>query len=141
MAKKTFVQLIDDIDGSKADTTVRFAWRGTQYEIDLSNKNARAFDAAIDPYVKVATRAPASGRTSGRRSSAARADLSDIRAWASKNGHSIASRGRIPASIIDAYRSATSEAPAAAPARRVPARKAPARKVSGRKSTARRART
>jgi hypothetical protein len=150
MAKKTLVQLIDDIDGSKADTTVRFAWGGTQYEIDLSNKNARAFDAAIDPYVKVATRAPASGRVAGRRSSTSRADLSDIRAWAAKNGHSVASRGRIPSSVIDAYRSSTGAsngtAPAKAPATRVvarkaPARKAAARKVSARKSTGRRARS
>jgi hypothetical protein len=140
MAKKTIVQLIDDIDGSKADTTVRFAWRGTSYEIDLSNKNARAFDAAIDPYLKVATRATSAGRSSARRSSTSRSDLSDIRAWATKNGHSVATRGRIPSTVIDAYRSARSATPAKAPAKKVAARKVTARRAPARKAASRRAR-
>jgi hypothetical protein len=149
VAKKTIVQLIDDIDGSKADTTVRFAWQGTSYEIDLSNKNARAFESAIQPYLAQATRG-AAGR-GPRRGSARKSkpELSEIRAWAAKNGHSLATRGRIPSAIIDAYRAASGGSAAAttrAPAKKATKRtarkssaKAAARKTSARKAPGRKA--
>jgi len=40
MAQKVTVELEDDLDGSPADETVRFGLDGTEYEIDLSEKNA-----------------------------------------------------------------------------------------------------
>jgi hypothetical protein len=105
VAKKTFVELIDDMDGSKADTTVRFSWQGASYEIDLSKKNAKAFETAVGPYLAKATRA-AAGR-GGRRSSArGKSDLSGVRTWAATNGFELASRGRIPANILEAYQAA-----------------------------------
>jgi Lsr2 len=39
--------LIDDLDGSPADGTVRFALDGTSYEIDLSTGHAQALHAAL----------------------------------------------------------------------------------------------
>jgi len=42
MAQKVTVEMTDDLDGSQADTTVRFAIDGTTYEIDLSKRNAAA---------------------------------------------------------------------------------------------------
>jgi len=107
VAKKTFVELIDDIDGSKADTTVRFSWQGGSYEIDLSKKNAKAFEAAVEPYLAKATRV-AAGRGGRRPSSRGKSDLSAVRAWASANGYELATRGRIPANILEAYQSAGS---------------------------------
>jgi hypothetical protein len=108
MAKKTVVELIDDLDGSPAKTTIAFSWQGTAYEIDLNDKNAKAFAAAIDPYLSRATKAAGSrsGRRAGARRSKSGGDLGEIRAWASANGHRIAARGRIPSSVIDAYRTA-----------------------------------
>ena len=132
MAKKTFVELIDDIDGSKADTTVRFSWQGVAYEIDLSKKNAKAFEAAMEPYLAKATRV-AAGRAGRRPSSRGKSDLSAVRAWAAANGHELATRGRIPATILEAYQSAEgsgrsqSERPKAAP-RKGTRRRAGARK-------------
>ncbi len=41
MATKTQVVLVDDLTGDPADTTVKFALDKTEYEIDLSNENAR----------------------------------------------------------------------------------------------------
>jgi len=38
------VLLIDDLDGSEADGTVRFALDGTEYEIDLSAGHAGGCD-------------------------------------------------------------------------------------------------
>jgi Lsr2 len=40
VAQKITVEMTDDLDGSEADTTARFAVDGTAYEIDLSKKNA-----------------------------------------------------------------------------------------------------
>ena len=42
MAQKVTVALEDDLDGGPADETMRFGFEGTDYEIDLSAKNARA---------------------------------------------------------------------------------------------------
>lgn len=105
MAKQTVVSeiLIDDLDGSPAERTVRFSWDGVAYELELSKKNAVAFDRAIKPYVSAARR---SRSQRGRRSSAARAgkrDLAPVREWATKNGYSVSTRGRIAQTIIDAY--------------------------------------
>jgi nucleoid-associated protein Lsr2 len=104
VAKKTFVELIDDIDGSKADATVRFSWQGGSYEIDLSKKNAKAFESAVAPYLAKATRV-AAGRSARRPSSRGKSDLSAVRSWAAANGYELATRGRIPANILEAYQS------------------------------------
>ena len=38
MAQRVTVALEDDLDGGPADETVRFAFGGSDYEIDLSKK-------------------------------------------------------------------------------------------------------
>ena len=40
MVQKITVALEDDLDGGPAAETLRFAFGGTEYEIDLSKKNA-----------------------------------------------------------------------------------------------------
>ena len=114
MARKveTIVTLTDDLDGSKADRIILFAFQGASYEIDLSKKNATAFEKALAPYIDKARKAPraaASGR--GRRSggSAPRSDkqhLAAVREWARANGHDVSNRGRISASVVEAYEAA-----------------------------------
>ena len=49
MAQRVTVALEDDLDGGPADETVRFGFGGAEYEIDLSNKNARAFRNQLGP--------------------------------------------------------------------------------------------
>ncbi|GGM10229.1 histone-like nucleoid-structuring protein Lsr2 [Nakamurella endophytica] len=100
----------DDIDGSKAAETIRFALDGTDFEIDLSSRNAKALRKAMAEFVDHARRLPATSRP---RSAAARnraaavrtdkAELVAIRTWAADNGHQLAARGRIPAHIRDQY--------------------------------------
>ena len=51
MASKTVVELVDDLDGGRAEETVRFALDGTEYEIDLSAKNAAKLRAALATFV------------------------------------------------------------------------------------------
>lgn len=107
MAQKVTVQLVDDIDGGPADETVSFSLDGVSYEIDLSEKNAASFRDALAQYVGPARRAGgrAAGRSSGRTSRRAPGDnkTAQIREWARANGHQVNERGRIAATVADAY--------------------------------------
>jgi hypothetical protein len=38
--QKAVVSLIDDLDGSEADVTIRFGYQGQEYEIDLNSAHA-----------------------------------------------------------------------------------------------------
>ncbi|WP_194829941.1 Lsr2 family protein [Nocardia sp. XZ_19_231] len=115
MARKVVVSLIDDFDGtSDADETVTFALDGLTYEIDLSDTNATKLRETFDqwlPYARRIGRAKTStGRLAGRKSASApasRDDLTAIRSWASENGHSVSTRGRIATDVIAAYDAAS----------------------------------
>ncbi|MFG2000275.1 Lsr2 family protein [Spirillospora sp. NPDC048911] len=107
MAQKIEVLLVDDLDGGKADETVRFSLDGTAYEIDLSKKNAAKLRKSIEPFLAGA-RKPAKARRRGAASSAAgsRERSAAIREWARKSGIEVNARGRIPANVIDKYEAA-----------------------------------
>ena len=82
MAQKVTVALEDDLDGGPADETVRFGFGGTDYEIDLSATNARAFRKQLTPFVEHARKA---GRGPARRTArtpAGRQRSGEVRAWA-----------------------------------------------------------
>ena len=107
MAQKITVALEDDLDGGPAEQTVRFGIGGTEYEIDLSNKNATAFRRQLAPFIEHARKA---GRGQSRRpgrTAASREHSGDIRAWAKSQGIAVSARGRIPASIVEQYQAAT----------------------------------
>lgn len=113
MAKKVTVTLVDDVDGkTAADESVEFAIDGITYEIDLSSKNADKLRDQLSAWVEHARKV--SGRRRGRaslgtnrkRAGIDREQSAAIREWASKNGHAISSRGRIPAEVIDAFNAA-----------------------------------
>ena len=107
MAQRVVVQKTDDIDGSKAEGTVSFAYDGTNYEIDLSKANTKAFEKALAVYIGHArkVRAPR-GRVAGSRRSGAKHDLAAVRAWAADNGFNVAPRGRVAADVLQAYEAA-----------------------------------
>jgi len=105
MAQKVTVALEDDLTGGP-DETVRFAFEGTGYEIDLNAKNVAAFHKQLAPYVEHARKA---GRAQSRRSgrtAANRQRSGDIRAWAKEHGLAVSERGRIPAGIVEQYQAA-----------------------------------
>ena len=114
MARKVQVILSDDLDENvPADETVSFALDGTNYEIDLSDKNAKELRDTFSRYVSAARKVGrGSGRASGggrSRATGGRMDREQagaIRDWARKNGHQVSDRGRIPASVVDAYEAA-----------------------------------
>lgn len=116
MAQKTQVTLIDDIDGSQADETLRFSLGRDTYEIDLSKSNAKKLRDALNSYVSAgrrvgggrgrpATRAAATrGRGRGRAAaSTGSATPADVRAWAKSRGIKVNERGRISADIVAKY--------------------------------------
>lgn len=105
MAQKVTVQLVDDIDNGPADETVSFSLDGVSYEIDLSTSNAGAFRDALAQYVGPARRIGSRGgaRASGRRRAGGDNRTAEIREWARSNGHKVNERGRIPATIVEAY--------------------------------------
>jgi hypothetical protein len=112
MARRIVHQLVDDIDGTVLGIgegeTVYFSLNNTAYEIDLKTENADAFRKALEPYIAGARRASggASRSSSPRKRSAGSAETAVIREWAQQNGHNVSERGRIPATIVDAYRAA-----------------------------------
>lgn len=107
MAQKVTVRLEDDLDGGPADETVRFALGGTQYEIDLSTKNAAAFRRKIAPFIDHARTAGRGPRRRPGRTTASRERSGDVRAWAKQQGIAVSARGRIPASLVEQYQAAT----------------------------------
>lgn len=56
MARKTVVELVDDLDGGPADETVRFALDGVDYAIDLSAAHAERLRAAMATFLRHARR-------------------------------------------------------------------------------------
>ena len=106
MAQRVITQLVDDLDGSELavgkGTTVRFAFDGVSYEIDLSDKNAKKFKQALDPYLQVARKLKREARP--RSATGRDYDPKVVRAWAIERGMSVPGRGRIPESILAQYR-------------------------------------
>jgi hypothetical protein len=111
MAQKVITEFIDDIDGSPAERTFTFAVDGTNYEIDLSAENIAEFKSAIGGFIESARKVKGSRSSNDRRTRNAGADggrpsreqTRVVRAWARQHGHNISNRGRIPASIQQAF--------------------------------------
>jgi Lsr2 len=107
MAQKITVALEDDLDGGPADETVRFRLGGSEYEIDLSTKNATAFRRQLAPFIEHARRAGRAQRRRPGRATSSREHSGNIRAWAKEQGIAVSDRGRIPASVAEQYDAAT----------------------------------
>src|SRR3954468_15790528 len=114
MARKVQVILSDDLDENlPADETVSFSLDGTNYEIDLAEKNAKELRDAFSRYVSAArkvgrggSRASGGGRSRATGGRMDREQAGAIRDWARKNGHAVSDRGRIPAGGGEAYEAA-----------------------------------
>ena len=109
MAQIREVRLVDDLDGEPADSTVEFGIDGKNYEIDLSEANAKRLREALAEFVAAARRANGRRRSAapaaaaGRRPSIDREQNQAIRDWARKRGMKVSDRGRIPAEVLEAY--------------------------------------
>lgn len=96
---------VDDIDGvSNATETITFSYEGTSYEIDLSEKNVKAFRSAFEKY---ADKARPVKTTKSNKASSGDSDAAKIREWAHENGiKDVPSRGRISAELREQYEAA-----------------------------------
>jgi hypothetical protein len=105
MASRTTVELLDDVDGKPAAETVTFGLDGREFEIDLTEKNARALRKALEPWASSARRV--GGRKSRGPSAAdTGVDTKAIRVWAAANGIEISTRGRISSDVLEQYQAA-----------------------------------
>ena len=111
MAQKIQVLLIDDLDGSAADGTVRFGLDGTEYEIDLNAEHAQALRDALSRYVQAARRAGGGARRAARggRRTAGGVDSTEVRVWAKSRGIEVKDRGRVPAELVARFKAATGQ--------------------------------
>lgn len=98
MAQKVSIELIDDLDGSNADETVSFSIDGKFYELDLSDKNAGKLRTFLGKYVEAARVVRPNGKVAVKQT-----DSKAVRAWAQSQGIDVPDRGRIPASVMQAY--------------------------------------
>jgi hypothetical protein len=116
MAQKVQVLLVCDlhdgeVEGSEAIT---FALDGQSYEIDVCSDHAAQLRDTFAPFVGAGRRATRSGGSSGQRrgrGSSRRGSndrVGQIREWARNNGHQVSERGRLSASLVEAYEKANS---------------------------------
>jgi hypothetical protein len=121
VAQRTIVQLTDDLDGKAIPDgkgeTIRFGLDQAAYEIDLTDKNAKALRATIGKYAAAARRTgtgAGSTRGAGSRRGANRHsnetgrgyDPKTVRAWAESQGIEVNQRGRVPADLIAKFQEA-----------------------------------
>jgi hypothetical protein len=108
VAQKIQTLFIDDLDGGEAEGTVRFGLDGTEYEIDLSKEHTDALHSALGKYVEHARKVGGTSRRQARggRRGAEIIDTAKVREWAKGQGIDIKDRGRVPANIVEKYRTA-----------------------------------
>lgn len=107
MAQRVEIVLTDDLDQSKADSTVTFAYAGTAYEIDLSDANRAALEEALAPYIGAARKVSSARRSpAARRKAGAGVGANEIRAWALAQGMEVSARGRVSSEVREAYENA-----------------------------------
>jgi hypothetical protein len=114
MAQKRIVVLTDDIDGivlgRGEGETISFVLDGQQYEIDLSKSNAKKLREMLHLYIDHARKVePHTSSTRRIRDGAVTRDVLQtqaIREWARRNGHKVSDRGRIPRSVVEAFKTA-----------------------------------
>jgi nucleoid-associated protein Lsr2 len=85
VAQKIQTLLIDDIDGSAAEDTVRFGLDGAEYEIDLNAGHAKELRNGLARHADAGRRVSASTRRparSGRKAHPNALNTTEVREWA-----------------------------------------------------------
>lgn len=101
MATQIETRLIDDLDGSPADESVKFSLDGVEYSIDLTDAHAKEMRHALRKWTDHAARTGGKKKTTRNVNGVSKTVA--IRAWAAENGIKVAERGRIPQEIVDRY--------------------------------------
>ena len=107
MAQKVNIVLVDDLDGSDATETVSFGLDGTNYEIDLNDKNAASLREALAGFIGHSRKVTGGGRGRRGRGRAAAStggpSAGELREWGRANGFEVSDRGRVSAEVREAY--------------------------------------
>lgn len=116
MAQKVQVLLVCDlhVDEVEGTETIAFGLDGSGYEIDVCPSHAASLRDDFASYVGAARRAgrtpaaPAQRRAarSAKPASGDRQRVQEIREWARQNGHAVSERGRLSATVTQAYEAA-----------------------------------
>jgi hypothetical protein len=111
MSRREVLELIDDLDDQVLrdgdGETVTFGLDGTEYEIDLSTKNAARLRSALEPFISAGRHSIGKGRPSTRPAVTrvdTAADPAAVRAWAAAHGIPVSNRGRVPADVVAKFR-------------------------------------
>jgi hypothetical protein len=108
MAQRVRTILVSDLSGDEVESggqSISFSYKGVDYTIDLTAKEAAGFDKAIAMYVQHARKA---GRGRAARSSSGSSHsqaerVSTMKTWADEQGIGYPKRGRLPKSLVEAY--------------------------------------
>ena len=108
MAQRVRTILISDLSGDEVEAggeSIAFSYRGVNYTIDLTAKEAKGFDKAIAMYVEHARKGGRSraARPSSRSSHAHAERIGNMKRWAEEQGLDYPKRGRLPKSLVDSY--------------------------------------
>jgi hypothetical protein len=114
VAQRTILELVDDLDGGKADETVTFALDGVEYVIDLSAENADRLRDVLAEYVghgrRVGGRKQRAGAApvakAGNGNGNGKPDTQAVREWARSQGETVAERGRVPQALVIRFQEA-----------------------------------
>lgn len=109
MAQRTILELVDDLDGGKADETVTFALDGVEFEIDLSADNAARLRDALAEFVGHARRVGGRkqrGAATPKSNGNGKPDTQAVREWARSQGEQVAERGRVPQALVMRFQEA-----------------------------------
>lgn len=110
MATRTVQTMTDDLDPSLDEgvETRTFALDGTEYSIDLGDKNGAELDKVLAAYIGAARRAGGStrGRASKPSSKDSSPDAAAVRSWAQANNVPMSARGRIKKDVLIAFQEA-----------------------------------
>ncbi|PPH29274.1 histone-like nucleoid-structuring protein Lsr2 [Rathayibacter rathayi] len=107
MAKKTTIQLVDDIDGELipegGGETIRFGLDGKDYEIDLRSARAGELRGFLDQFIPNARRHAPVRRATSTRNRRGGPEAKAVREWARAQGFDVPIKGRIPDEVTAAY--------------------------------------
>ncbi|MFE6946520.1 histone-like nucleoid-structuring protein Lsr2 [Streptomyces chartreusis] len=109
MAQKIVTVFTDDLTGNESEEvqTHTFSLDGVSYEIDLVSESYDKLLEALAPFISSGRKV---GRTrstgKGRRPLMEGPSAEEVRQWARENDYQVNDRGRVPASIREAYEKA-----------------------------------
>ncbi|WP_328499720.1 Lsr2 family protein [Streptomyces sp. NBC_00457] len=112
MAQKVVTTYVDDLTGEESSeiATHSILIDGAGVEIDLTDENYEKLLELLNPFLHAdgARRIRGAAKLKGKSkaSTGGRDDSSAIRAWAKANGFEVSDRGRVPASVREAYEKA-----------------------------------